>query len=285
VAQPVTTSDPEVEAIETSLLLEGFYQRYGYDFRSYAPSFLRRRVAKAISDEGVPDAGALSRKALRDGRCAERLVRTLTVQVTSMFRHPPFFQALRERVLPRVAEQPFVRVWLAGCCTGEEAYSLAILLREQGLEDRCQVYATDISDPALERAAAGAFPLSSVRDYTTQYLAAGGRREFSSYYSAAGDRAVFDPTLRERVVFARHNLATDASFNEFHLVLCRNVMIYFDRALRERVFQLLHVSLAPGGVLGLGEKESLRGSPLQAEYEELAPGLRLYRRTEGADGR
>jgi chemotaxis protein methyltransferase CheR len=275
------SGDPDIVDIESSLLLEGVYRRYGHDLRSYAASFVRRRVAKALRDERLPDVGELSRRVLRDPRCAERLVRAFSVKVTSMFRHPPFFKALREDVLPALRSQEFVRIWIAGCCSGEEAYSLAIVLRELGLESRCRIYATDVDDSALERAAAGTFPLSCIRDYSRAYLQSGGRRDFSSYYVASADVAVFDPSLRSRIVFARHNLATDASFNEFHVALCRNVLIYFDRTLRSRALGLLDASLAPGGVLGLGEKESLRGSAVENAYVELGPGAKLYRRRDG----
>jgi chemotaxis protein methyltransferase CheR len=208
----------------------------------------------------------------------DRLLRDLSINVTEMFRDPSFHRALRGHVFPLLRTYPFIRVWNAGCSTGEEIYSLAIALREEGLLERTRIYATDINDPALQRARAGAFPLERMKRYTENYLAAGGSESFSSYYVADSDQARFDPALTEGVVFAQHNLVTDGSFNEFHLIVCRNVLIYFGFDLQEEVLQLFDDSLARSGILALGRKESIRRSRHGVRYEPLHEAERIYRR-------
>ena len=270
--------DPEIEDIEISLLLEGIYRRYGYDFRQYAPGSLRRRVRKILDAENLPTVSALQDKLLREAAVMERFLLGLTVHVTSMFRDPPFFRALRETVVPLLKTYPFLRIWNAGCSTGEEVYSIAILLQEEGLYDRVRIYATDMNEAVLKRAKDGIFPLQRMQEYTANYVQAGGKRSFSEYYTAGHEHAIFRPTLRENIVFSLHNLAVDGSFNEFHLILCRNVMIYFNRHLQERVLELFHASLARRGILGLGSKESLKLTPHEKEYEPLFGHEKLYRR-------
>jgi chemotaxis protein methyltransferase CheR len=264
--------------IEVDLLLEGIHRVRGYDFREYARASLLRRVANQVKKEKVPTVSALLDRVLHDPECMDRLLIGLSVTVSAMFRDPGFFRALREQVVPLLRTYPFVRIWQAGCSLGEEAYSLAILLEEEGLLDRCRIYATDISEHILAQARAGIYPLDLMQKYTENHLRSGGIRPFSEYYTAAYDNAVFRPSLRERVVFAQHNLVTDGVFNEFNLVLCRNVMIYFNRQLQERVHQLLYDSLASFGVLGLGAKESLSLTSLQDSYQDLDGTHRLYRK-------
>jgi chemotaxis protein methyltransferase CheR len=208
----------------------------------------------------------------------ERLRVDLSVTVTSMFRDPPFFLALREQVVPLLKTYPFVRIWVAGCASGEEVYSLAILLREEGLADRVRIYATDVSDAVLDQAQEGRVALDRMRNYSSNYLEGGGREGLSRYYEVEGRYAVLDPALRDGVVFARHNLATDGTFNEFHLVLCRNVLIYFDRTLQQRVHRLFDDSLVPFGVLALGARESLVGSAVEDHYEPIDADVRIYRK-------
>jgi len=215
---------------------------------------------------------------LADPACMARLLPCLTVSVSSMFRDPAFFLALREHVVPILRTYPFARLWVAGCSTGEEVHSLAILLHEEGLYERCRIYATDVDESALARAKAGIFPLSAMQEYTRNYQKAGGRGAFAEYYTAGHDAVVFRPYLRDNVVFAAHNLAGDASFNEFHGILCRNVMIYFNRSLQDRVHKLLYDSLAPFGYLGLGHCESVRFSPFESVYEAVSLKERLYRK-------
>jgi chemotaxis protein methyltransferase CheR len=268
----------DIERIELDCLLEAVFRRYGFDFREYAPASLRRRVSRRVKLENVGSVSALQERVLRDPAVMEKLLLDLSINVTAMFRDPSFFVALREKVLPALRTYPFTRIWVAGCSTGEEVYSLAILLEEEGLYDRARIYATDLNEAVLEQAREGVFPLAKMQEYTHNYLRAGGTRSFSDYYVSAYDGATFDHSLVRNVVFAQHNLASDRSFNEFQLILCRNVMIYFDPALQARVHALFHDSLARLGMLALGHKESLRFTPSAARYQELDEEERLYKK-------
>ena len=282
--QPPGSNEPspggptDLEALEVRLLLDAIYYRYGYDFRQYAPTSIRRRVRHWIQDEGLQTISRLQERILHDPAAAERFLGVLTVPVTSMFRDPSFFVAFREKAVPLLRTYPFVRVWHAGCSTGEEVYSMAILLEEEGLYERCRIYATDMNQSLLGQAEKGDFPLSGMQVNTANYLQAAGRGPFSRYYTVKGDRAVFEPRLKRNVVFALHNLATDGAFNEFHAVLCRNVLIYFNKGLQDRVHGLLYESLVRFGYLGLGVKESIRLTPLEARYEDLDDRNKLYRK-------
>lgn len=267
-----------LQEIERDLLLEAVYRHWGYDFRGYARGSLNRRIKVAMSREGVSTISAFQDLVLRDAACMERFVATLSIHVTSMFRDPRFFAALRDTVVPMLRTYPFIRVWIAGCASGEEVYSTAILLEEEGIYDRCRIYATDLSDAIVDRASNGIFALSSMRSYTQNYQASGGKRDFSGYYTARYENAIIKQSLKRNIVFATHNLVSDTSFNEFNLILCRNVMIYFARPLQNQVFALLHKSLSRLGVLGLGKKEALRYSGIEHHYEELSEELKLYRR-------
>jgi chemotaxis protein methyltransferase CheR len=273
-----TAGRAELERIEIDLLLEGIFRRYGFDFRQYAPASLKRRVWRRVHAEGLASISALQERVLHDSVCMERLLLDLSINVTAMYRDPSFYAAFRERVVPLLRTYPFARVWNAGCSTGEEVYSIAILLQEEGLYDKTRLYATDINDAVLERARAGLFPLDKMQEYTQNYIAAGGKRSFSEYYVADDAGAAFSPSLIENVVFAQHNLATDRSFNEFHVIICRNVMIYFDKPLQDHVHRLFHESLVTFGVLALGHKESIRFTPHATLYEELDADQRLYRK-------
>src|SRR5947209_9508350 len=248
--QPPARDD--LEEIELSLLLEGVFRKYGFDFREYAPASLRRRVWRRVHAEGLTTISALQDKLLHDPASMERLLLDLSINVTAMFRDPAFYVAFREKVVPLLRTYPFTRIWVAGCSTGEEVYSLAILLQEEGVYDRTRIYATDINESVLEHARAGVFPLDKMREYTQDYIKGGGTRAFSEYYLAKYDGAQFQRSLIENVVFAQHNLVSDRSFNEFNVILCRNVMIYFDKALQERVHGLFYDSLMTFGVLALG---------------------------------
>jgi chemotaxis protein methyltransferase CheR len=270
----------DLEEIELSLLLEGVYRQYGFDFREYAPASLRRRVWRRIHAEGLTTVSALQDRLLHDPACMERLLLDLSINVTAMFRDPSFYVAFRNKVVPALRTYPFTRIWVAGCSTGEEVYSLAILLQEENLYDRTRIYATDINEAVVERARGGVFPLDKMREYTQNYIKSGGTRAFSEYYLAKYDGAQFQRALTENVVFAQHNLVSDRSFNEFNVIICRNVMIYFDRSLQDRVHRLFYESLATFGVLGLGHKESIRFSPHEDRYEELDPHEKLYRRID-----
>ena len=277
-AAPRAVPSNHVEAIEVELLLEAINRRYDFDFRGYATGSLKRRLWRRAHAEGVATLSALQERILRDSSAMERLLLDLSINVTSMFRDPSFYRAFREKVVPILRTYPFVRVWNAGCSTGEETYSLAILLAEEGLAERTRIYATDINDAVLARAREGAFPLERMRDYTENYIAAGGRRAFSDYYTADGEAARFSPSLVENAVFAQHNLVSDRSFNDFQVIVCRNVLIYFGKTLQDRVHDLFYNSLVRLGVLALGHKESIRFTSHEDCYEELDGEERLYRR-------
>lgn len=267
-----------LEKIEVQLLTEAIFRHYGFDFRDYSYPSLRRRVWKRIYAEGLSTVSGLIEKVLHDPATMEHLLLDLSVNVTAMFRDPTFYLSFRQKVVPLLRTYPFVRIWHAGCSTGEEVYSMAILLQEEGLYDRCRVYATDINEAVLQKAKSGIFPLSSMQENTANYIAAGGTGTFSDYYTARYDHAIFRPSLRENVVFAQHNLVTDSSFNHFNVICCRNVLIYFNNALQERVQRLFLNSLEMFGILGLGKKETIRYTKVVDNYEELDSEERLYRR-------
>jgi chemotaxis protein methyltransferase CheR len=272
--------DRQLERIEIELLLEGVHRRYGHDFRSYAFSSLRRRVWQRVRAEGLASVSALQGRVLHDAAAMDRLLLDLTVGVTAMFRDPRFFVAFRHHAVPLLRTYPFIRIWHAGCSTGEEAYSMAILLEEAGLYDRARIYATDINEVALQQARAGGLPLERMREYTQNYLRAGGSRSFSDYYTADEGGARLRPTLCERLVFAQHNLVTDGSFSEFNVILCRNVLIYFNRTLQQRVHGLFYDSLARFGLLALGSKESLKFTRHEACYEQVCRTGKIYRKVK-----
>jgi len=264
--------------IELSLLLDGIYRQYGFDFRNYALASLRRRVGNFMRNENVATISLLQDRILHDRTWLERFLYALSVNVSAMFRDPHFYRVFRNDVVPLLKTYPFLRIWLAGVSMGEEVYSIAILLQEEGIYERCRIYATDINDAVLKKAKDGIYPIELMQTYTTNYIRAGGTRSFSDYYTAAYDRVILKSWLRNNVVFAQHNIATDASFNEFHVILCRNVMIYFNMKLQAHVHHLLHDSLVMFGVLGLGAKETLKFSPHEHAYEEIEAAARLYRR-------
>jgi chemotaxis protein methyltransferase CheR len=270
----------DLEALELQLLLEGVYRHYGFDFREYAPASLKRRVVRRMYAEHVNSISGLLEKVLHDPTCMERLLLDLSINVTAMFRDPSFYVAFRSKIVPLLRTYPFTRIWVAGCSTGEEVYSLAILLAEEELYDRARIYATDINEVVLERAREGVFPLDRMRDYTDNYIRAGGTRSFSEYYLAKYQGALFDRALTRNVVWAQHNLVQDRAFQEFTVILCRNVMIYFDRPLQNRVHRLFRESLERFGILCLGHKESIRFTEFEDSYEELDPQEKLYRRVK-----
>jgi chemotaxis protein methyltransferase CheR len=270
--------NPELEQIEIELLLEGIYQQYGFDFRSYAYASIRRRLWKRIEAEGLSTISGLQDQVLHNPPMMEKLLLDLSINVTSMFRDPTFYRVFREQVVPTLRTYPFIRIWHAGCATGEEVYSMAILLEEEGLYERSRIYATDINEVVLQKAKSGIFPLDRMQEYTENYIAAGGKRAFSDYYTAKYDGALFSPGLTKNVVFSQHNLVTDRSFSEFNVILCRNVLIYFDKTLQSRVVSLFYDSLAMFGILALGSKESLRFSPYEECYEQINGPEKIYRK-------
>jgi chemotaxis protein methyltransferase CheR len=250
----------------------------GLDFRDYSPASLHRRIQRRMIAEQVESVAALERLIKTEPAALARLAEALTVPVTSMFRDPAFFREFRARVAPLLRTHPFLRLWVAGCSTGQEVYSLAILLHEEGLYERSRIYATELQPATLEQAASGIYPLATMQEYTRNYQEAGGTEDFSHYYTADASSAIVRPHLRRNLVFAVHNLVSDRSFNEFHLIFCRNVMIYFNRTLQQRVHSLLYESLSMWGYLGLGRSESVRFSQHEHCYETVAQRERLYRK-------
>jgi len=286
IAEPPTTGaeaaqqefKPDLERIEIELLLEGIFRHYGFDFRAYAYASIRRRLWKRIEEEGLASVSALQERVLHEPEMMEKLLLDLSINVTAMFRDPSFYVAFRQHVVPMLRTYPFIRIWHAGCSTGEEVYSMAMLLREEGLYDRSRIYATDINEVVLKRAKAGIFPLERMQEYTDNYLRAGGKKSFSEYYTAKYGGALFDQTLTKNVVFSQHNLVTDRSFSEFNVILCRNVLIYFDKTLQSKVHSLFYDSLAMFGVLVLGSKETPRFMAHEECYEQIAPPEKIFRK-------
>ncbi|HEY5884007.1 MAG TPA: protein-glutamate O-methyltransferase CheR [Pyrinomonadaceae bacterium] len=272
------SANTELEDIEIGLLLEGVYRAHGFDFRDYSRASIKRRILELMRFEKLDTVSAFQNKLLHDATCLDRFVLGLSVHATAMFRDPSFYSTFRRKAVPLLRTYPTVQIWVAGCSTGEEVYSLAILLQEENLYEKCRIYATDISPVVLRRARDGIFPLSAMREYTNNYHKAGGQHEFSDYYTAQYDSVIFNPTLRHNVVFSEHNLATDGSFNEFQVIMCRNVMIYFNKDLQARVHNLFYNSLSMFGVFGLGNKESLKFTPRAAFYQHINHNDKLYRK-------
>jgi chemotaxis protein methyltransferase CheR len=260
------------------LFLHQLFELSGVDLSGYGQQGLQQRLRSLMSGEGVTSIAELAERMRGDPRLLGRVLDKLVLRVTTMFRDPLFFRFFREQVVPLLRTYPYPRLWVAGCSTGQEAYSLAILLREEGLHDRCRIYATDVNETVLEQARSALLPLSSLEEYEKNYRLAGGVREFSDYYTRGKSWAAIDPAVMERIAIFRHDLARDASFNEFHVIFCRNVLMYFDAALRSRVHQLFHDSLVRLGFLGLGQSESLHRSGHESHYESLSARHRIYRR-------
>jgi chemotaxis protein methyltransferase CheR len=275
---PMTHYSSSLEDIELRLLLEGIYQYYGFDFRNYAIDSLKRRICSLMQAEKLSSISDLQKKVLHDPVYKERFLLELSVNVTGMFRDPSFYAAFRNQVIPLLKTYPFVRIWHAGCATGEEVYSLAILLLEEGIYHRCRIYATDINQASINRAKAGIVSLRLMQEYAQLYLQSGGTRNFSDYYTVVYNDGVFSSMLKRNIVFSPHNLVTDGSFNEFNVILCRNVLIYFNTQLQKRVHQLLYESLRTFGILGLGQQETLKMTPYEYCYEEIASNEKIYRK-------
>ncbi|MDP2227611.1 MAG: protein-glutamate O-methyltransferase CheR [Moraxellaceae bacterium] len=270
--------DLSPEEIELQLLLEAIYLRYGYDFRSYSRASLRRRVHQHLLLAHYDNISVLIHDILHRSDAFAALLSNLTINVTEMFRDPDFYRAFREHVVPVLRTHPFLKIWHAGCATGEEIYSMAILLEEEGLYERCQIYATDIDKEVLEKARKGIFQIGDLRKYTDNYQRAGGKASLADYYTAKYDNVIMDPRLKRNVIFADHDLATDQVFGEMQVILCRNVIIYFNRDLQNRVFRLFYDSLDIGGTLCLGSKESMRFASCADQFDVIEKHQRIYRR-------
>ncbi|MCK6550049.1 protein-glutamate O-methyltransferase CheR [Myxococcota bacterium] len=271
-------TEDEIMDVEVQLFLDGLFAVWGYDFRGYARAALGRRIAQWLSSTPWTTLSEAQAHVLRERRVFDDLLGRLTVNVTQMFRDPPFFRAIREHVVPHLDTWPFVKIWLAGCASGEEAYSLAIVLHEEGLRGRFHLYATDINREALARAEDGLLSLAEMQQHTDAYLRAGGRGTFSRYYCATRDGVRLCPELRDGISFASHNLAQDASFGAMNMIFCRNVLIYFQNELRETVLGLFDDSLVAGGFLCLGTKESLERHGGAERYEVVDRATRIYRK-------
>src|ERR1035437_1446314 len=268
----------DTSELEISLLLEAIFQKYGYDFRQYSEAHIRRRVMNRMAMAGLEDISQLQSKVLKDEMFASELLQDLSITVTEMFRDPDFYRSLRENVLPILKTYPFIKIWHAGCASGEEAYSMAIIMQEEGLYDRTTIYATDFNQQALNRAKEGIFSNSMMKEYTANYQLSGGKESFSNYYTSNYDNVIMNQSLKKNIVWANHNLVTDSVFAEVHLILCRNVLIYFDKNLQNKVQKLFYNSLINGGILCLGSKESLRFTDFYEAYTELDKKQRIFKK-------
>ncbi len=270
--------EQEIEEVEQTLLLEAIFLRYGYDFRNYSQATIRRRIRQFVAKNGLETIGELLPRVIREPSFFQALLFEFSVTVTEMFRDPSFYRSLRKEVIPLLRTYPFIKVWLAGCATGEEAYSIAILLQEEGMLEKATIFATDINGNALVRAQKGIYPLKQVRGYTENYQGTKPLCSFGRYYYADQKHIIMDRVLKNKITFAHHNLVSDQVFGEMHLILCRNVMIYFNNKLQERVLKLFDQSLIRGGFLCLGNRESLRSFRLSEQYGRLDAGNRIYRK-------
>lgn len=270
----------DLERIEIELLLEGLFKWCGYDYRNYAYSSIRRRILYRVEAENLSSITGLLEKVLHDPICLKRLINDFSINVTEMFRDPLFFWEFREKVIPMLRTYPSIRIWHAGCSTGEEVYSMAMLLMEEELYDKTKIYATDINADVLKIAKTGLFPLEKMKTFTINYMKAGGKKAFSDYYHVTDNGVKFNSFLTKNVVFAQHNLVTDRSFNEFHVIFCRNVLIYFNRTLQNKVHHLFYESLGTFGVLGLGDRETLLFTDSASKYEELSKKHKLYKKIQ-----
>lgn len=275
-----------IENIEINLLLEAIFQRYGYDFRNYARASIKRRILSFLAmnpeiigaeDENI---SKLIPQILYDEDLFQKLLQYFSITVTDMFRDPEFFKALREKVIPYLKTFPHVRIWHAGCSSGEEVYSMAIILKEEGLYDKTTIYATDFNDDALDNAKKGIYKLETGKEFSKNYQKSGGKKSLASYYHANYDAMIFDKNLIKNVTFSNHNLVLDGSFGEMHLILCRNVIIYFDKTLQGKIFNLFDDSLCDNGFLGLGSKETLSFSNVEKDFSVFDKKWKIYQKNK-----
>lgn len=268
----------ENENIEIELFLQAIYMKFGYDFRNYGKAHIKRRVRHRISVSGFNNVSELIHKILYNPVFYQDVLQDLSITVTEMFRDPEFYLAVRKEVVALLKTYPFIKIWHAGCATGEEVYSMAILLKEEGLLNRSQIYATDFNHMALQKARNGIYPIDRIKEYTQNYQKSGGKASFSDYYNARYESVILNESLKENIVFADHNLVTDGVFGEMNMVVCRNVMIYFDKDLQNKVIKLFYDSLVPGGFLCLGSKESLRFAANAHKFDVTTEKEKIYRK-------
>ncbi|MDP2724101.1 MAG: protein-glutamate O-methyltransferase CheR [Bacteroidales bacterium] len=264
--------------IEIDLILDAIFQKYGYDFRNYSRAHVKRRLLHRLSSSHFKSISQMQHEVLHDPMFFQEILKDLSINVTEMFRDPKFYLALRQEVIPLLKTYPFIKVWHAGCSTGEEVYSFAIVLKEEGLYDRVQIYATDFNRNVLETAKKGIYPINRIKEFTANYQQAGGKQSFSDYYMADYNSVIFDQSLKKNIVFAEHNLVTDSVFAEVNIIICRNVLIYFNRDLQNKVFSLFTESLINGGFLCLGSKETIQFSNNAPQYDILNPHEKLYKK-------
>lgn len=271
-------SNTELLNIELQLLLEAIFLRYGYDFRNYSKAHIKRRVLHRLSLSSLSSVTELQNKVLRDREFFKCILDDLSINVTEMFRDPNFYRSLRENIAPKLRTYAYFKIWHAGCATGEEVYSLAILLQEEGLLDRCQVYATDFNQKVLEIAKEGVYQKSEIEQFENNYQLSGGKKKLSDYYKSMYGSVMFNKELSNRIVFADHNLVTDSVFADVNLILCRNVLIYFEKDLQEKVLGLFHESLVPSGILCLGTKESIKFTKYEKLFEEVDIQQKIFKK-------
>lgn len=268
----------ENEDLEIRLLLEAIFLKYGYDFRDYSRAHLKRRIMHRLSLSELNSISQMQHQVLYDREFLETLLNDFSINVTEMFRDPPFYKAFRQDVVPVLKTYPFIKVWHAGCSSGEEVYSMAILLKEEGLYERTQIYATDFNVEVLEKAKQAIYPIDDIKDYTYNYQQSGGLASFADYYIARYDSVILEHALKKKIIFADHNLVTDGIFGEMHVIICRNVLIYFNRELQNKVFKLFYESLRIGGFLGIGTKESLRFSGYMEKFEIISENFKIFQK-------
>jgi chemotaxis protein methyltransferase CheR len=271
----------EIENIELKLLIEAMYLKYGYDFKNYTKSHLKRRILRRVKLDNLKNITQLTERMLYDRDSLEQILLDLSINVTEMFRFPQFFKDLREYIIPVLKTYPSINIWHAGCSTGEEVISMAILLKEEGLLNRVNIYATDINKQVLEIAKEGIYPIEDVKKWTKNYQEAGGKKSFSDYYVAKYDHAIFDQNLLKNVTFLEHNLVIDNIFIDANLIICRNVLIYFNKQLQDQVLELFEESLIPGGMIGIGSKENLRFTSINENFESVSTAAKIYKKKIG----
>lgn len=269
-----------LDSKEFKELLESIRFVYGYDFTDYAEASVKRRMVHFMNTRKINSIDLLGKYLLKDEKIFEEFVQEVSVTVTEMFRDPLFYKSLRENVMKRLATYPFIKIWIAGCATGEEIYSIAILLKEEDLLNRSVIYSTDINQKSLQIAKEGVYTIENMKSYTHNYQKAGGKKSFSEYYKAKYNSVMFDKSLKQNIVFSAHNLAVDKSFNEFQLIICRNVMIYFNQQLQNKVINIFYESLCPFGFLGLGNKESLLFSEKKKYFDDVDKKEKIFMKTD-----
>ena len=272
------TTQNSPENIEIRLLLEAMFQRYGYDFRDYGKAHAKRRIMHRLALSNLENISALTYKVLYDESFFHEFLQDLSINTTEMFRDPGFFKEIREQVIPILKTYPFFKIWHAGCSSGEEVYSMAIMLCEEDAYSRTQLYATDFNHSILQKAKEAIYPIGNMKEYTRNYIKAGGKSSFSDYYNAKYNSAIFKKSLKRNIVFSDHNLVTDSTFGEMNLVICRNTLIYFNKSLQDKVIKLFYDSLIPGGFLCLGSKESIIFSAHKSLFEPVNSKLKIFRK-------